>query len=667
MMQKYSNLFEPVRIGKLQIKNRFVFAPMGPAGLTTEDGAFTQRGVEYYVERAKGGAGLLIVGVTFVENEIEKFAMPSSPCPTINPRNFIRSARMMTERVHAYDAKIFVQLSAGFGRVAHPRALLDQQPVAPSPIPCRYAPDVICRELTVEEIKTYVRKFAEAAAVVKTAGFDGVEIHAVHEGYLLDQFTIAFYNRRTDEYGGSLENRLRFPIEIVQAIKKECGESFPVALRYSLKSFVKDWCEGGLPGEDFVEKGRDVEEGLKVAKILEDAGYDAFDADVGTYDSWYWNHPPMYQKKGLYLPYNEMLKKVLKVPVITAGRMDDPDLASSAIAEGKTDMIGLARPLLADPYIPEKIKKNQVQKIRPCLSCQEGCIGRLPAFGIVSCAVNPTVGREKDYGLERAMTLKKIMVVGGGVAGCEAARVCAIRGHKVTLYEKSGRLGGNLIPGGAPDFKEDDIKLAKWYTQELKDLNVYVHYNCEVTKETVTPLEADAVIIATGSIPRMLKLGGSQENVYSAEDVLLGKKDPGSKTVIIGGGLVGCETALWLAQQGKKVTIVELLNCILQVGGPLCHANSDMLKALLKFNHVDVITNASVTGTAKGGMVIVRGGREEIIAVDSAIIAVGYTSQRKLYDEIANVVSESFLLGDARVIQNIMYAIWDAYEVAKNI
>lgn len=667
MIQKYSNLFKPVDIGKTQIKNRFVFAPMGPAGLTTEDGAFTQRGVEYYVERAKGGSGLLIVGVTFVENDIERFEMPSSPCPTINPRNFIRSARMMTERVHAYDSKIFIQLSAGFGRVAHPNAISNQQPIAPSPIPCRYAPDIICRELTVDEIKTYVRRFAESAAIAKKAGFDGIEIHAVHEGYLLDQFAISFYNHRTDEYGGSLENRLRFAVEIVQAIKKECGENYPVIMRYSVKSFVKDWGEGGLPGEDFVEKGRDVKEGIEAAKILEKAGYDAFDADVGTYDSWYWNHPPMYQEKGLYLPYNEVLKRALTVPVITAGRMDNPDLASAAVAEGKTDMIAMARPLLADPFIPLKIHKGQVQKIRPCLSCQEGCIGRLPAFGIVSCAVNPAAGREKDYALEPAQTKKKVMIVGGGVAGCEAARVCALRGHEVALYEKTGRLGGNLIPGGAPDFKEDDIKLAEWYTQELKDLKVDVHYECEVTKKAVTASGADAVVIATGSVPKILKLDGSAANVYTAEEVLLGQKDPGSSTLIIGGGLVGCETALWLVKQGRKVTIVELMSCILQVGGPLCHANSDMLKALLTFNNVDIQTNASVKCAVHGGFIISRGKEEIIVYADSAIVAIGYNSQRRLYDEIENEVPEAYLLGDARKVQNIMYAIWDAYEVAKNI
>ena len=375
----------------------------------------------------------------------------------------------------------------------------------------------------------------------------------------------------------------------------------------------------------------------------------------------------MYQKKGLYLPYNDMLKKVLKVPVITAGRMDDPDLASSAIEEGKTDMIGLARPLLADPFIPAKIKKGQVKKIRPCLSCQEGCIGRLPAYGIVSCAVNPTAGREKDYALEPAQTLKKVLIAGGGVAGCEAARICALRGHRVSLFEKTGRLGGNLIPGGAPDFKEDDIKLAQWYQQELKDLKVHVHYNYEVTKENIVASGADAVIIATGSTPKMLKLAGNPSNVYSAEEVLLGQKDPGNSAIIIGGGLVGCETALWLAQKGKKVTIAEMMCDILSVGGPLCHANSDMLRALLKFNNIEVINNASVTGAAKDGFIVEGGGGSKVIKADSAIVSIGYNPLRKLYDEIVNAIPEAYLLGDARKVQNIMYAIWDSYEVAKNI
>ncbi|HEY8910449.1 MAG TPA: FAD-dependent oxidoreductase [Desulfosporosinus sp.] len=668
MKEKYSNLFEPIKIGKLEIKNRFSMAPMGPGGLCSEDGSFNEKGVEYYVERAKGGTGLIITGVTLVENDIEKCVMPSMPCPTLNPVNFIKVAKSMTERVHAYDAKIFLQLSAGFGRVSIPGIIGMVDPIGPSAIPHRWVDGLITRALTIDEIKTFVRKFAESAAIAKKAGFDGVEIHAVHEGYLLDQFTIALFNHRTDEYGGSLMNRLRFPIEIVQAIKAKCGEDFPVSLRYSVKSFIKGLKQGGLPGEEFVEVGRDIEEGLEVAKILEQAGYDAFNSDVGSYDAWYWSHPPMYHEKGLYLPFNEQLKKVLKVPVITAGRMEDPELASAAITDGKTDMIGLGRPLLADPEIPNKIKADKIDKIRPCLSCQDGCMGRLATYATISCAVNPAAGREREYGIEPAKTIKNVVVVGGGIAGCETARVAAIRGHNVTLFEKTDKLGGNLIPGGVPRFKEDDRRLVEWYTDELKELNVKVKHNTLATKELIMAADVDVVVIATGSTPKIFKLPNSDNSkVLVAADVLLGKNDAGSTTVIVGGGLVGCELALWLAQQGKKVTIVEALKDILAAGPALCHANSDMLKDLLKFNKVDIRKNSSIVALQDGEAVIKTEKGEDVIRTDSVILAVGYNSERSLYNEIKNDINDIHLLGDARQVQNIMYAIWDAYEVARNI
>ncbi|WP_338533225.1 FAD-dependent oxidoreductase [Paenibacillus peoriae] len=666
MKEEHRILFEPMKIGKLEIKNRFVMAPMGPGGLCDADGTFNERGVEYYVERAKGGTGLLITGVTMVENEIEKCALPSMPCPTLNPLNFVKTGKMMTERIHAYGTKIFLQLSAGFGRVSIP-SIVGKTAVAPSPIPHRWLPDVICRELTIDEIHTYVRKFAESAAIAKKAGFDGIEIHAVHEGYLLDQFAISFFNHRKDQYGGNLRNRLRFAIEIVQAIKAECGQDFPVSLRYSIKSFIKDWRQGGLPGEEFQEQGRDIEEGIEAAKILEEAGYDAFNGDVGSYDSWYWAHPPMYQEKGLYLPYNKILKTILKVPVITAGRLDNPDLASKAIREGKTDMIALGRPLLADADIPNKIKAGKIEKIRPCLSCQEGCMGRLASFATISCAVNPACGREKDYALGKADQSKKVLVIGGGPAGCEAARVAAIRGHHVTLFDKNNRLGGNLIPGGIPDFKEDDHLLATWYEGELKDLKVDVQLNTEVNRTTVNEYAADVVIFATGSSPKTFSIGTSTK-VYSAEDVLLGKKDPGASTVIVGGGLVGCETALWLADQGKKVTLVEMQEDILTVGGPLCHANEDMLRDLVAYKDIHLLTNAKIVDANDQEFVLQnKDGEETILNADSAILAVGYTPQQSLYEDIQNEVSESYLIGDAKQVQNIMYAVWDAYEVTRNI
>lgn len=665
MQEKYKILFEPVKIGKLELKNRFVLGPMGPGGLVNADGSFNKRGMDFYAERAKGGVGLVLTGVTMVENDIEKCALPSMPCPTLNPLNFITSGNELTERVHAHGAKIFLQLSSGFGRVSIP-SIVGEVAVGPSPIPHRFLPGVTCRELTTEEVEVYVRKFAESAVIAKKAGFDGIEIHAVHEGYLLDQFAISFFNQRTDKYGGSLENRLRFACEIVQAIKSACGEDYPVSLRYSIKSFIKDWCKGGLPDEEFEEKGRDIPEGIEAAKILVAAGYDALNGDVGSYDSWYWSHPPMYQEKGMYLPYNEILKNTVDVPIITAGRMDNPDLAVNAILDGKTDMICLARPLLADPDIPNKILADNIESIRPCLSCQEGCMGRLQTFATVSCAVNPACGREGDYGFGLANESKKVLIIGGGVAGCEAARVAALRGHMVTLLEKSPQLGGNLLAGGVPDFKEDDIELIKWYDYELKRLDVKVLLNTTATKERILSFDVDTVIVATGSRPRVLKIEGT-DKVYSAEDVLLGRKDPGKAAVIIGGGLVGCETALWLKDMGKDVTIVEIMDDILKIGGPLCHANHDMLHDLIKFKKIDVKCSSKISKAVEGGFVVRSGDKEETVKADCAIVAIGYDSEKALAEELKFNVKDLKVIGDASKVQNIMYAIWGAYEVARNI
>ena len=665
MQESHKILFTPIKIGNVEIKNRFVMAPMGPGGLCDEQGCYNQKGIEYYVRRAAGGVGLIMTGVTYVENDIEKCVMPSMPCPTINPLNFIKTAKPMTERVHAYGTKIFSQLSGGFGRVAIP-SIVGRVAVAPSPIPHRFLDGVTCTELTIDEIHTYVRKFAEAAAVCKRSGFDGVEIHAVHEGYLIDQFAISFYNHRTDEYGGSLENRLRFACEIVQAIKEACGKDYPVSLRFSLKSFVKDWRKGGLPGEAFAEKGRDIEEGKQAAKILVAAGYDALNGDVGTYDSWYWNHPPMYFDKGMYLPYNEILKTVVDVPVITAGRMENPDMAVAAIQKKQTDMIAMGRPLLADPDIPNKIMRGCFDQVRPCLSCQEGCMGRLAVYAQISCAVNPAAGREAEYALSPALQKKTVFIVGGGVAGMEAARVCALRGHSVTLAEKSDQLGGNLIPGGVPKFKEDDHALIRWYELQLKQLGVSVELNKTVTAEELKSSAADEIFIATGSTPKMLHVEGVQ--MLSAESVLNGKADVGKSTIVIGGGLVGCETALWLKKEkGVDATVVELQPAILSVGGPLCSANKDMLKDLLAFYKIPIFTEACITAKTAAGYVLKTPRGEQTLQADSVICAVGYASEKTLFDQVRDQLPYVHLLGDAESVSNIMYAVWNAYEVARNI
>lgn len=664
-MNKYKRLFESIKIGKCEIKNRFALAPMGPLGLGDSEGGFNQRGIDYYTERAKGGTGLIITGVTFVDNEVEEHSMPNCPCSTHNPIHFVRTAREMTERIHAYNAKVFLQMSGGFGRVTIPTNLGEFPPIAPSAIQHRWL-DKICRELTVDEIKYIVKKFGDGAYNAKRAGFDGVQIHAVHEGYLIDQFAISLFNHRTDEYGGTLENRLRFAREIVEEIKSRCGEDFPVTLRYSPKSFIKDLRDGALPGEEFIEKGRDLEEGIEAAKLLVSYGYDSLDTDVGSYDSWWWSHPPMYQEKGLYRPYAKLMKETVDVPIICAGRMDNPDMALEAIENGTCDIISLGRPLLADPDYVNKLRSNKLESIRPCISCQEGCMGRIQHYSMLNCAVNPQACREKDNSLTPILKKKKVLIVGGGVAGCEAARVLALRGHEPVLYEKNDKLGGNLIPGGSPDFKEDDIALANWYAHTLEELKVEVHLNSELTKEEVLKFNADSVIIATGSTPKVFSLG-DDDKVFTAADVLLGNKDAGNTTVVVGGGLVGCELALDLAKKGKKVTIVEALYKLLALNGPLCSANSEMLERLIPFNGIDVKINSKVKTYKDGILELETENGIEKIECDSVILSVGYKEENSLYNELEFEIPEIHLLGDARKVSNIMYAIWDAYEVANHI
>lgn len=667
MVCGYSNskLFSPIKIGSITIKNRFAMAPMGPLGLADANGGWNQRGIDYYVERAKGGTGLIITGVTFFDQVVEKQDPSTVPNPLYKPVNFVKTSREMTERIHAYGSKIFLQLSGGFGRVTIPTNVGDIPPIAPSAIPHRWL-DKTCRAITVDEIHAIVKQFGEAAFHAKRAGFDGVQIHAVHEGYLIDQFAISMFNQRTDEYGGSLENRLRFAKEIVEEIKKTCGDDFPVTLRFSVKSMIKDWRVGALPGEDFEEKGRDTEEGLKAAKLLESYGYDALDTDVGTYDAWWWNHPPMYQKKGLYREYCKMVKEVVDIPVFCAGRMDNPDMALEAIENGECDVIDLGRPLLADPDYCNKLRCGKITQIRPCISCHEGCMGRVASYSLLNCAVNPQAARERVNAYEPILKKKKVLIVGGGVAGCEAARVLAIRGHQPVVYEKGSRLGGNLIPGGAPDFKEDDIALADWYTNELNRLGVHVHLNTELNEEEIKAMDYDTVILATGSKPKVFSLG-DDSHTYTAEQVLLKQKDAGKKTVVVGGGLVGCETALWLAQNGIHVTIVEALDKVMAVNGPLCAANKEMLEALLPFNGVEIITGAKVTEFANGEVKVDTKEGSKTIMSDSVILSVGYKEENTLYNNLQFDIPDLYLLGDAKKVSNIMYAIWDAFEVANHI
>lgn len=665
---KYPELFTPISIGKVQMKNRFAMAPMGPLGLADAQGGFNQRGIDYYTERAKGGTGLIITGVTFSDCTVEMQSMPNCPNSTYNPVHFVRTCREMTERIHAYGSKIFLQMSGGFGRVTIPTNLGEFPPVAPSPIPHRWL-DKTCRALTVDEIHAIVESFGKGACNAKRAGFDGVEIHAVHEGYLIDQFAISFFNHRTDEYGGSLENRLRFAREIVEEIKKTCGADFPVALRFSPKSMIKDWREGALPGEEFVEKGRDTEEGLEAAKLLVSYGYDALDVDVGSYDSWWWSHPPMYQEKGLYRKYAKAVKEVVDVPVLCAGRMDDPDMAVEAVQTGVCDIVSLGRPLLADPDYVNKLRAGKTADIRPCIGCQEGCMGRIQRYSMVNCAVNPQCARERAFAYNPVFQKKKVVIVGGGIAGCETARVLAIRGHEPVIYEASDRLGGALYEAGVPSFKDDDRALIAWYAHTLEKLGVEIHFNHRLTAGELKTLSFDTLIVATGAKAKTFSLGDDRHVITAKDALAQSGENVGKHAVVIGGGMVGCELALWLTKDlGKKVTIVEALPKLLAVNAPICSANSEMLERLVPFYGTDVRCRTTAVKATENGLIIrdLDTGAEETIPADTVILAVGFTPDRELYNAMQEC-DEVYAIGDCKEFHNVHSAVWDAFEVANHI
>lgn len=665
MKKEHQILFEPYRISGCELKNRYVMAAMGTGGMVTKENTFNERGMEYYVERARGGVGLIITGTLYVENDIEKVVPGVMPCPTDNPGSFIMSSAEMCERVHAYGAKIFAQLTAGFGRVLKPH-LHAGDAVSASEMENYWDPNLKCRALTRAEIQTIVEKSGDTALICKNAGFDGVEIHAVHEGYLLDQFAIALFNKRTDEYGGDLRGRLKFACDVVKNIKAKCGENFPVVLRYSLKSYIKDLRRGGLPNEVFEERGRDIAEGIEAAKILVEAGYDALDVDAGTYDSWYWAHPPMYFEKGMSLPFGEIVKKHVDVPVIVAGRMEDPELAASAVHEGKTDLVALGRALLADPDTVNKIRAGRFDMARPCLGCHEGCMNRLVSARPMSCAVNPSVGRERIYGLKPVLRRKKIVVVGAGVAGMEAARVLKMRGHDVVVIEKSARAGGVLHIAGAPGFKEDDLALIAWYVRTLDELGVEIRYQTTANQAILEAIEHDALIVATGSKPRELTLPGGAK-LYKAEDILSGSVQPGAHVAVIGGGLVGCELALDLVQKGHAVTILESLPKILSAGASIPHMNKMMLQDLLAFHHVRLLEDTKVLSAENDRVRFQQGEASGEMQADTIVYAIGYQADQTLYRSVQAFEKEIYLLGDANRPRNIMYAIWDAYELANNL
>lgn len=663
MSLKYPELFSPFNIGKCKIKNRIVMAPMGITGITEENGKFSNEALNFYEERAKGGTGLIISCCFGNNSGVEQSKMDG---PFDDPYNFGIHARRLVDRVHNHGCKIFMQIAVGAGRVGFPLTM-EKPPAAPSVVPNRWIPSLMCREMTTEEVKRIISAVAQNALVCKNAGADGVEIHSVYGGYLGDQFAMSIFNHRTDEFGGDLRGRLKVACDIVKEIKELCGSDFPVSLRFGAKHYMKGICQGALPGEEFEEVGRDIKESIEAAKILEEAGYDALNIANGSYDSWYWAHPPMYQKDGCWLDTASLIKKAVSIPVMCAGKINTPEMANDAIKNQMVDGITLGRALLADDHWAKKANEGRDDLIRPCIACHSGCMARIFAGKTCTCAVNPAVGRERDYQITEAKLKKKVCVIGGGVAGMEVARIAAQRGHEVDLYEKTDGLGGALRPASVPEFKDADRKLIQWYEREIKDAGVKVHLNTEMTVDKVKQLNPDETLVATGAKPKIPQLSGI-ENVVTAIDVLMGEVKVGNNCVIIGGGQVGCEIAVWLKEQGKQVTIVEAMSDLM-VGGAeeLCVANRLMLIDMLNFNKIDVKLNTKLLDIEEGAIRVMGEQGEEIIETDTAIISIGYYSDRNFYEELAQEVPNVWYLGDQNTPTNIMYAIADGAAIGRSI
>ena len=684
MDQKLEPFFTPWKIGNCEIKNRIVLTSMGGTDLFgwMEKNHFDKDGAKFIMEIAKNNVGLILPGCQPVYNPMFGQWLYK------NKKMYDDLKKWMPE-FHKTGAKLFVQLTAGFGRsftissmmetlftnpvlkvLSKPFMDLDMITASASPSPNRWSDKVPSRALTKEEIKKFVDAFAKSAKMLKDAGVDGVEVHAVHEGYLLDQFTLKYVNKRTDEYGGSFENRYRFPVEVVQAIKKACGDDFPVSLRYSVISKTKGFRQGAIPGEDYVEVGRDMEESEKAAKYLQDAGYDCLNCDNGTYDAWYWAHPPVYMPENCNLADVEHIKNFVDIPVICAGRLD-PRVAADSIKEGKLDGAGFARPFLADQAWVTKMMNDQEDDIRPCILCHNGCFNMCHYKGVPNdqelsdslhlarCAVNAETMQWNKHYIKKTDSPKTVHIIGGGIGGMEAARVLKLRGHNPIIHEKSDVLGGTFIPASAESYKGKLRELLEWYRLQMKKLNIEVKLNDEVKDVSVF---GDApVIVATGSTPRQLRRVPGYEKMIEACEFLTGTP-VGDTVAVIGGGLTGSEIAYELALKGKNPIIVEMKDDLVSQKG-VCLANSSYLREWFALNKTPVYLETTLKEVKDGSIVCTqKDGKEIEIPCDSVISCAGYIPA-PLAEKSGNV----HLVGDCLAIGNLRSVVWRAYDVAMKI
>lgn len=641
----FPKLLSPIKIGNMEVKNRFVVPPMG-TNYANPDGSVSEQLVDYYAARAKGGFGLIIVEVTAID-PLGK-AIPFQP--GLWSDEFVPGWKHLVNEVHRYGAKIAVQLHHAGRQTA--AAIIGGQPVAPSPIACPVMKE-IPHELTTEETHELIGKFRDAAVRARDAGFDAVEIHGAH-GYLIAQFMSAYSNKRIDEFGGNFISRMKFPLEIIRSIKRALGNGYPMTFRIS--------------GDEKVHGGRAIDETRTVARLMEQAGVNAIHVSICTYGSMHWMFVPGHIAPGFNAGAAEEIKKSVKIPVITVGRINDPFLAEDILQAGKADLVSLGRESLSDPEFPNKTAANQVEEISPCIACLQGCIGYLfdPDRMKVSCLVNPFTGKEGSLKIEKTASPKRVMVVGSGPGGLLASWVAAKRGHGVTCYEKENALGGQFRIGAMPSTKHDILAAIKYYITMGHKYGVKYKPGIEVTPEIIENEKPDVVILATGGVPLVPDIPGINNPAFlKSNDVIAGKSNAGGKVLVVGGGAVGAETAEFLAEHGCKITLIEMLP---EIARDVQWVPKIFLMERLKEYHVTDMTSATVKEFFNDGVIYNKDGQDgRLEGFDKIVLALGTVAYNPLQEKIQGKVKEVYVIGDAIKARKAIDATEEAAKIAVSI
>ena len=622
----YSILWHPIDINKCRIRNRISMSGMGTFTPTTVDQIETESGMRYYEERAKGGIGLIHTGAYFID---EKTAQGGRTLDFSTDKS-IPSGTTLTERVHRWGAKIFAQLSCGTGRNGMPQ-IGERVPISSSENPSFYNPDMICRALTIDEIEEMMEHWKVAALNAVRMGFDGIQIHA-HAGYLMDQFMSEIWNHRTDKYGGSFENRCRFTMETVDAIRSVVGPDFPITYRISL--------DHRFPG------GRTIEESMKILDVLDKSGIDAFDIDAACYETMDYIFPTRYTGEACMAYVCEEARKHLTKPIINTGN-HSMESAVALLESGNADIVQFGRQSIADPQFANKLREGRREDVRPCIVCNEECIGRI--FGRLtqlSCTVNPSVGFESYMEVKPVSRPTNVVVIGGGPGGLEAARCAAERGCSVTLYEKADHLGGTFLTIATGDFKWRMPQLIEWYRVQLEKLGVKVVLSTEVSADDPVLKSADAIFVATGSKSFMPNIPGiDNKKVIDVVDVHKDGMPEGKNVVICGGGLSACDTAIeYGAKGGRHISIVEMLP---DVGNDVMVVNKISVDRLLKEYNVELLTSTKVVGVTDEGVEVEHDGAKRIVPADVVVAAFGRARNLELADAIENAYpTKTTIIGD---------------------